>query len=224
MVEAQTLDETLYCAAHPAVETTLRCNRCGNPMCISCAVRTPVGYRCKACVKGQKANMFNARTSDPIIQFLVSLVLSGGAAALIGGLGAYLWWYFIIPAAALAGAAIADIAHRAVQKRRGEYAWLAVAAGIVLGAIIIAAVPTLLYGAMLQNMYSDPSLYADPEVYADATIPTTTPYPSFAMMMLGGFTSYSWWIYLIVAAGSAIGRLKLGSRINFDSFNLRRWF
>ena len=223
MAEAQPANEILYCVVHPTVETTLRCNRCGSPMCASCAVRTPVGYRCKACVKGQKATMFNARGSDPIVQFGVSLVLSVGAAALIGGLGAYLWWYIIIAAAALAGAGIADIAHRVVQKRRGEYAWLAVSAGIALGAVIVAAIPALLFGPMINNMYAaDPALYTDPELYAEGSVPTTSAYPGFAMMMLGGFTSTSWWIYLVVGAGTAIGRLKLGSRINFDSF--RRWF
>ena len=44
----------IYCANHPAVETTLRCNRCGKPICAECAVRTPTGYRCKECVRGQQ--------------------------------------------------------------------------------------------------------------------------------------------------------------------------
>ena len=29
----------------------LRCNRCDKPICYDCAVRTPVGYRCKECVR-----------------------------------------------------------------------------------------------------------------------------------------------------------------------------
>ena len=37
--------ESLTCANHPDRETLLRCNKCGKPICISCAVRTPVGYR-----------------------------------------------------------------------------------------------------------------------------------------------------------------------------------
>ncbi len=42
-----------YCANHPGVETSLRCNKCGKPICAKCAVRTPTGYRCKECVRGQ---------------------------------------------------------------------------------------------------------------------------------------------------------------------------
>ena len=31
-------EEILYCTVHPTVQTTLRCNRCGRPMCTKCAV------------------------------------------------------------------------------------------------------------------------------------------------------------------------------------------
>ncbi len=40
------------CANHPERETGLRCNRCGKPICSQCAVQTPVGYRCRECVRG----------------------------------------------------------------------------------------------------------------------------------------------------------------------------
>ena len=44
----------VYCANHPGVETSLRCNKCGKPICAKCAIRTPTGYRCKECVRGQQ--------------------------------------------------------------------------------------------------------------------------------------------------------------------------
>ena len=44
----------MYCANHPTVETTLRCNRCEKPICAKCAVLTPTGYRCKECIKEQQ--------------------------------------------------------------------------------------------------------------------------------------------------------------------------
>ena len=40
------LNAPTYCANHPGVETSLRCNKCGKPICAKCAVRTPTGYRC----------------------------------------------------------------------------------------------------------------------------------------------------------------------------------
>jgi hypothetical protein len=45
---------THYCYYHPNVETELRCNKCGKYICPKDAVRTPVGYRCKSCVKEQQ--------------------------------------------------------------------------------------------------------------------------------------------------------------------------
>jgi membrane associated rhomboid family serine protease len=39
-----------YCYRHPQVETSLRCNRCNKPICLKCAQRTPVGFRCVECV------------------------------------------------------------------------------------------------------------------------------------------------------------------------------
>ncbi len=68
MAEAETpaVDSgVLYCTVHPNVETALRCNRCGRPMCNRCAVRTPVGYRCRECVRGQQQVFYTAQTLDP---------------------------------------------------------------------------------------------------------------------------------------------------------------
>src|SRR3972149_4976134 len=45
----------LTCANHPTRETSLRCKRCNKPICASCAVLTPVGYRCRECVREQQA-------------------------------------------------------------------------------------------------------------------------------------------------------------------------
>src|SRR5689334_10585852 len=78
--------EVLFCIVHASVETSLRCNKCGRPMCIKCARRTPVGYRCKECVSNQQAIFFNAQPLDPVIQVVVSTLLSLVGAGIIGGL------------------------------------------------------------------------------------------------------------------------------------------
>lgn len=39
------------CAAHPDVETNLRCGKCGTPICPKCMVTTPVGARCRECAR-----------------------------------------------------------------------------------------------------------------------------------------------------------------------------
>ena len=70
-------DEHTYCAVHPDRETALQCNKCGRYMCVQCAVPTPVGYRCKECVRGIEDKFFNASPADPAIVFAVCAVLSG---------------------------------------------------------------------------------------------------------------------------------------------------
>ncbi|MGC9334733.1 MAG: B-box zinc finger protein, partial [Anaerolineae bacterium] len=57
----------LYCANHPNVETLLRCNRCGKPICTRCAVSTPVGYRCRECVGQQQSSFYPGGTLDYVM-------------------------------------------------------------------------------------------------------------------------------------------------------------
>lgn len=139
----QTAVETdvLTCTVHPNIETSLRCNKCGRPICNRCAVRTPVGYRCRECVRGQRKTFFNAQPTDPIIQGVVSLPLAAIAAWLIGLVRfGFLGWLIAFWAGSAAGALIADVAYRLVGKRRGEYSWLVVggciAAGGMLGTLV----------------------------------------------------------------------------------------
>ena len=72
----------LHCANHPDRETMLRCNKCDKPICYECAVRTPVGYRCKECVREQQNVYYNAEKSDVLIGGVVALVLGVGIGVL----------------------------------------------------------------------------------------------------------------------------------------------
>ena len=78
--------DTLYCANHPDRETLLRCNRCGKPICTQCAIKTPVGYRCKECVRGQQKVFETATRMDVPLAFLTAGVLSwlGSYSAVLG--------------------------------------------------------------------------------------------------------------------------------------------
>src|SRR5215813_8342333 len=79
-------EETLYCTIHPDRETTLRCNKCGRPMCAQCAVQTPVGYRCRECVRGIQAGYYKATQSDYIVIFAVCAGLTAVAAAILSAI------------------------------------------------------------------------------------------------------------------------------------------
>jgi hypothetical protein len=125
-------DAVLYCANHPNIETMLRCNRCGKPICTRCAVQTPVGYRCKQCVGQQQAVFYTGGVGDYVIGGLIGLVLGGIAGFLMSLLGA---WFFALILGPTVGIGIAEAVRLAVRKRRSRYLWAAVSGGIVAGSL-----------------------------------------------------------------------------------------
>jgi len=126
-------DGVLYCANHPNVQTLLRCNRCGKPICTRCAVQTPVGYRCKQCVSQQRAVYFTGGASDYLIGGLIAAVLGGLACLVISLLrGA---WFFGLILGPTVGVGIAEVVRWAVRRRRSQRLWLAVGGGILLGSL-----------------------------------------------------------------------------------------
>jgi tetratricopeptide (TPR) repeat protein len=130
--------ETLYCANHPNTETLLRCNRCGKPICTRCAMRTPVGYRCKECVAGLQANYYTGRAYDYPIAGLAAFLLSLIAGAIVpwlGGLIPFYGWIAMIFAAPAVAGLIAEIIRRSVAKRRSRYLWLAICVSAAFGSL-----------------------------------------------------------------------------------------
>ncbi len=95
----------MYCANHPNVETTLRCNKCEKPICARCAILTPTGYRCKECVRGQQKVFETAKWLDYPLIFIVVAIL-----AYLGSMIAFRLGFFIIILAPIAGGLIAEIA------------------------------------------------------------------------------------------------------------------
>ena len=125
-------DSRTYCAVHPTIETSLRCNKCGRYMCSKCAVRTPVGYRCRECVHQQQDVYFTANQRDYLIAAAVSFVLSIPISYIIPKIFLFGVILFSIPAGGLIGEAV----HRAIGRRRGRFTWAVAAGGIVAGAIV----------------------------------------------------------------------------------------
>ncbi|MDE0311690.1 MAG: DnaJ domain-containing protein, partial [Caldilineaceae bacterium] len=128
--------ESLTCANHPDRETLLRCNKCGKPICISCAVRTPVGYRCNECVREQQNIYFNALGRDNIVAlavgFVLTLIVAPIVGFLLGSIGFFGFFIaFIIGSGA--GTLAARIIRRAVGNRRGRKLPHMAIAGIILG-------------------------------------------------------------------------------------------
>ncbi len=134
--------EVVCCHFHPEVETGLRCNKCGKPICVKCARRTPVGYRCPDCIRSQQAVFYTAGWSDYVVVIVVGLVASTIGAAIVGSLGRVggygIWLAFLL--GPVAGGVIAEAARRAARRRRGRYM-----AALVSGCIVVGALPMLLF-------------------------------------------------------------------------------
>ena len=133
----QSTTEVLYCYIHPNRETALRCNNCNRPICASCAVRTPTGYRCKECVRERQKTFDTSEWYDYLTGFIVAAVLSGIGAflvTLIGSIG-FFGLFLIAAGAPTAGVVIAEGVRAVTRRRRSRALFITVAVGVVLGAI-----------------------------------------------------------------------------------------
>jgi MFS family permease len=130
---APATEELTYCAVHPDRETGLRCNKCGRLMCAQCAVSTPVGYRCRECVRQHDNKFFNVNQYDYPLVFAVCLGLSVIGGYLASEIDFALLW---IIASVPVGGIIAEAALRVTQRRRGRYSGQVGAGGVVAGGLL----------------------------------------------------------------------------------------
>ncbi len=150
-VTTTTDTDTLYCVNHPQTATLLRCNKCGNPICVKCAVRTPVGYRCRSCNRAQQQVFETAEWYDYAIAIAIAAPLAALAGFLVTRIG-----FFVIILAPVVGGAIAEAVRFGVRRRRGRYlAWAAVG-GFVLGGAVLIAGPLL--GVLLSLLLGEGGL------------------------------------------------------------------
>jgi uncharacterized membrane protein len=126
----------VYCANHPGVETSLRCNRCEKPICPKCAIATPTGYRCKECVRGQQKSFETAVWQDYLFSSFIAGVL-----AFLGSLVIPLLGFFTIIVSPIGGVIIAEVVRAITKKRRSKRLYQVVVIMIVVGCL-----PTLLLG------------------------------------------------------------------------------
>jgi hypothetical protein len=171
--------DTLYCINHPKRATLLRCNKCLQPICTQCAVRTPVGMRCPACARRNRSPLYVARPQHYAVAVVVALVLSLVAGALAAQLG--LWIAFFL--AAPVGAIIAEGVLR-TTKKRGRAMQVITAVCIALGA------------------------YAGPWLWAVVSYGSLKALPGNPFAYLSSFLNLNSLLYAVLAIGAAVARLR----------------
>ena len=183
------MSEPLYCANHPNVETYLRCNKCERPICAKCAVRTPVGYRCRDCINAHQ-RVFYAGFRP--VYYLVAAAVALPLALVAGWIVPRLGWYAII-LGPLAGGGIAEVARWVTRRRRGRYTWLVVC-GCIIAGVLLRLLLSLLSVFFLTGMLTDPG--------------------GAMYYFAGGLMGLIWdVVYLVTAVGAAYARLRPGRRV-----------
>jgi hypothetical protein len=151
--------EPVKCAADPEVLTSLRCGKCGKPICPKCLVQTPVGSRCREC-----AHLYKLPTYRVSGQYY--LRATGTALGLAIAIG-FLWGFietlipiyiFSLIIAGGIGWVIGEVVSLSVNRKRGT--WLAVigGAGMVVCYLMSYTVDVIKSGffgfAIYQSAYS----------------------------------------------------------------------
>ncbi len=155
-------DSRVFCAAHPDVETGLRCSKCEKPICPRCLVQTPVGARCRDCAQLRRLPTFNLSAG----LYLRAAGAGGAAAAVIGLIWAslpFVGWLGLL-LGAVAGFLIGESVSRAANRRRSAYLKLPAAAGVVLayavsevgGPLLASGSPALLLPLLLRDVIFSP--------------------------------------------------------------------
>jgi len=179
-------EKTLYCANHPTVETSLRCNRCEKPICAKCAVLTPTGYRCRECINSQQKIFNTALWYDYLLAFFTAAILSFLGNLLVSFLPIAFLTILIAP---LIGTGIGEAVRLVTQKRRSRFLTLTAMAGILAGVL-----PTLLVQLATLGMFS---------------------YAAGFRGLAGGLLPVVWQIvYIVLAISSAYYRIS-GIRIRY---------
>lgn len=153
------LTTPIYCVNHPGVETSLRCKTCGKPICARCAVRTPTGYSCRECVRGQQKIFDTAGWFDYVAGFLAGGFLSSVSSVLVvlvGSIASFFAWIVIAAVAPTLGVVIAEALRFVTRKHRSKSLFVTLLAAVILGAapVIIFLLLTLDFWSLIfQGIY-----------------------------------------------------------------------
>ena len=131
MTTLETQDD-VRCCPNQVGPASLRCYKCGKPICPKCAVRTPVGYSCRDCVRQHQRAFDTAEWYDYPVAAVLSAIAGG-----LGGLVVSFVGFFVILIAPAIGAGTAEIVRFAVRRRRARYLGWAAGAGFAFGALAL---------------------------------------------------------------------------------------
>ncbi len=135
--------DALTCYRHPDRETLLRCNKCDRPICSSCAIRTPTGYRCPECIRSQEKKFDTAQIGD----YILACLLSAGI-AFLGSYVARFLGFFTLLIAPVVSMIISEGVLKITKGRNSN-----LLTRLVLISAIVGSLPLLLVGLYNMSIY-----------------------------------------------------------------------
>jgi MFS family permease len=192
-------DEVTYCAVHPDVETGLRCNRCGRYMCAQCAVQTPIGYRCRECVRNVEDRFFAGTDRDYVLAAAAAAGIAAVGGVIAGAIGFLILSMFL---GVIGGGVVAEGVLRATEKRRGRYT-----AEIATGATVVGG----FIGAILWAYQNYPETYQmirDAAAAAGVSVPPGVP-SVMSYALDHSFSDLSVLVFVIAVAITVYSRFKV---------------
>lgn len=171
--------DVMYCINHPHTETLIRCSRCLDPICPKCAVRTPVGLRCRKCTSIGRSPLYQPGAQHLGGTLIVALPLSLVAGAIMAQVGLLFTFLLAIPLGGVIGEAVIR-----ATRRRGRHLQIITGVCIAIGAMI----GPWLWSAIMAGSWS--ALPTNPLAY------------------LASLLNISTILYAGLAIGAAIARLR----------------
>jgi hypothetical protein len=127
----------MKCAAHPRVETNLRCGKCGKPICPKCMVQTPVGARCPECARLYKLPTYRVSTAYYLRAAGTALGIAIVCGVIWGVVSLFLPFFILnLLLGAGVGYAIGEVVSLAVNRKRGRGLATVAGAGVVISYLV----------------------------------------------------------------------------------------
>lgn len=145
-------DHIQTCYKHINRQTLLRCNQCGRPICLDCAISTPTGYRCKECIKEQQRRFNNSISRDYILAGLIAFILGLISSYFLMVLR-FLPGIFALLLGPSIGMLVVKLVRAATQKRRSSTLnqVTVIAAGVGAGLPLLGNVFRILHSIVVGN-------------------------------------------------------------------------
>ena len=127
----------MKCAAHPRVETNLRCGKCGKPICPKCMVQTLVGARCPECARLYKLPTYRVSTAYYLRAAGTALGMAIVCGVIWGVVNLFLPFFFLnLLLGAGVGYAIGEVVGLAVNRKRGRGLAAVAGAGVAISYLV----------------------------------------------------------------------------------------